>query len=70
MKKSAIGIYRTLQQVDEERTIYRIQAFLWIKWYKNGKKDITDDDSSGHLTTLCTDQNENNVTEIVRNGFW
>jgi hypothetical protein len=57
LKKNATDISEMLQQIYREVTMCIIQASVWVKQFQDRRKDVTDNERNGHLTTSGTDPN-------------
>ena len=46
-----------LDVASDEVTMSRTQVYLWYKWIKKGREDVSDDARAGHQSTSTTEEN-------------
>lgn len=64
--KSATEILSLLQEVYGDNCLSRTQVFEWVKRFKDGREDVTDDPRIGRPRTVKADDNIVKVGKIIR----
>jgi len=67
LKKSPTEYFKLLTEVYGKVTMSRTRAFEWHKWLSERREKIDDDEHSGRPNKSNTDENIENINEIVRN---
>ena len=66
LKKSATETFQLLTEAYGEECMSRARTFEWHKGFSEGRESVKDDDCPGHPRTAVTDENIEEVRDVIR----
>ena len=65
LKKTAAETHRMLQEIFGDNAVSQSKTFLWYKCFKDGRKSVDDDESSGRPSASTTPENIANLAGLT-----